>query len=366
MSYKIVRYYSDLKPEIVKLQRHLWSSDLALNTSYFEWKYERNPYRKEPLIYLAMHDGKPIGMRGFFGVQWQYGRPLQRLSGLYADDMLIAPEHRGRGLMSKIMTPALQDLHTRGYDYVFNLSAGDVTLLSSLKMGWRNAGWLAPMRRASILGRLVRRAVRMSREIAGLGAPPPRRWLKHLDLTRVRRALQRTPQISFQDQPRCSDMANLVERIANTGRIAHVRNREYFQWRFQNPLSRYRFLFWHEQHLEGYLVLQEYTSGDVVNVVDWEASRLSIKAHLLDAAISALTGAPIVIWSATLSQKEIEILQKNQFRLLISAGDPLRSPPAILVRPTKISPSEDEWRVGDVPLLALDSWDMRMLYSMSG
>jgi GNAT superfamily N-acetyltransferase len=370
MNYKIVRYHRDLKPEIVKLQRHLWSPDLTLNMSYFEWKYEKNPYHEEPLIYLAMHDGKPIGMRGFFGVEWQYGRPLQRLSGIYADDMVIAPGHRGQSLMSKIMTSAFEALQTGGYDYVFNLSGGEVTLLSSLKMGWRNAGWLAPMQRASISGRLVRRAMRMSREIAGLGAPPPRRWLKHLDSAWVRTFLQRTPRISFGDQPRCTDMANLVERIANTGRVAHVRNREYFQWRFQNPLSRYRFFFWQEQHLEGYLILQEYTSEydrrDVVNVVDWEASHLSIKARLLDAAISLLAGAPIVIWSATLGRQEIEILRKSHFCLLKSGGDPLRSPPAILLRPIKKSPAEDEWRVGDIPLLFLDSWDMRMLYSMNG
>jgi GNAT superfamily N-acetyltransferase len=338
--------------------------------SYFEWKYERNPYHKEPLIYLAMHDGKPVGMRGFFGVQWQYGRPLQRLSGLYADDMVVAPEHRGEGLMSKIMTPALEALPNRGYNYVFNLSAGGPTLLSSLKMGWRNVGWLAPMHRwqPALSGRLVRRAMRMSREIAGLGALPPRPWLKHLDLTRVRRLLQRTPQISFQEQARCPDMANLVERVANTGRIAHVRNREYFTWRFQNPLSRYRFLFWHEHRLEGYLALQESTSEygrRDVNVVDWEASHPSIKEHLLNAAIFALTDAPIVIWSATLGQQEMEILQKNHFRLFKPA-DPLRSPPALLVWPINDSPSEDEWRNGDAPLLALDNWDIRMLYSMAG
>jgi hypothetical protein len=129
-------------------------------------------------------------------------------------------------------------------------------------------------------------------------------------------------------------------------------------------------LFWHEHRLEGYLALQEGTSEydrrDVVNVVDWEASHPSIKGHLLNAAISALNGAPIVIWSATLGQQEMEILQKTHFRLFLKTADPLRSPPALLVRPINNSPSEDEWRNGDAPLLALDNWDMRMLYSMVG
>ena len=36
-------------------------------------------------------------------------------------------------------------------------------------------------------------------------------------------------------------MAELVERSGDT-RIRHVRDSQYFQWRFQNPLSRYRYL----------------------------------------------------------------------------------------------------------------------------
>ena len=78
MNYEIVRYDPDLKAEIIKLQTRLWGPDLILNASYFEWKYERNPYLRELLIYLAMDNDKPIGMRGFFGVQWQCGMPVQR------------------------------------------------------------------------------------------------------------------------------------------------------------------------------------------------------------------------------------------------------------------------------------------------
>ena len=145
-NYEIVRYRPELKRQVIELQTHLWSPDLSLNTSYFEWKYERNPYLKEQLIYLAMHDGKAIGMRGFFGVQWECGVPPMRFTSLYADDMVIAPEHRNRGLMSKIMTFAFEDLAANGYEYAFNLSAGLATLRSSLSMGWRSAGWVRPMR----------------------------------------------------------------------------------------------------------------------------------------------------------------------------------------------------------------------------
>jgi GNAT superfamily N-acetyltransferase len=383
VDYEIVRYHPDLKhpdlkTEIIKLQTHLWGPDLTLNTLYFEWKYQKNPYLKEPLIHLAMHNGKAIGMRGFFGVQWQCGLPVRRFDGLYADDMVIAPEHRGRGLMSKIMTSAFECLIASGYQYVFNLSAGDVTLHSSLNMGWRSAGWLQPMqwrsRRKAAWNGLLRRAMRLpfaSHALTRLGLAPSHRLLKEVDLRRVNRILRRFPNISYHEIPRCPDMADLVERIGDTGRIAHVRNREYFQWRFQNPQSRYRFLFWQEERLEGYLVLQEYASEydgrDVLNIVDWEASHLAIKARLMQAAISALAGTiPVMIWSATLPRPEIEILQNSGFCSLRPPRDPLRSPPAILVRPINRARLNDEWKLDNRPLLDPASWDMRMLYSMSG
>ena len=172
VNYEITRYHPDLKEQVVELQTHLWSPNRSLNKSYFEWKYERKSLRlTEPFIYLAMHDSKVIGMRGFFGIQWECGVPIQRFITLYADDMVIAPEHRKRHLMSKIMTFAFKDLAAKdGYEYAFNLSASLATLRSSLSMGWRSAGWVRPMRRRSwptVLQRGVLRRMKQGTRIFG-------------------------------------------------------------------------------------------------------------------------------------------------------------------------------------------------------
>ena len=44
MSYRFTRYQPKYREEIVRLQTVLWGPDLALNTDYLSWKYERNPY----------------------------------------------------------------------------------------------------------------------------------------------------------------------------------------------------------------------------------------------------------------------------------------------------------------------------------
>jgi hypothetical protein len=164
-------------------------------------------------------------------------------------------------------------------------------------------------------------------------------------------------------------MADLVARLGTDGRIRHVRDSEYFQWRFQNPLGRYRFLFCDEgRELEGYLVLQEYTSPmlrrDVVNIVDWEASDATVQARLLEAAITFGKGRRMIIWSATLPRPVIALLERYGFRSVHRPPEP--ADPAILVRSICRDTMAGKWELAGRNLQELASWDLRMLYSTNG
>jgi hypothetical protein len=70
-NFEIIQYSRAVKETVLELQTDLWSSDRALNAAYLEWKYESNPYEKEPLIYLAMNQGRAVGMRGAFATKWR-------------------------------------------------------------------------------------------------------------------------------------------------------------------------------------------------------------------------------------------------------------------------------------------------------
>jgi GNAT superfamily N-acetyltransferase len=374
-TYEFISYEPQLKPLILELQRSLWSSSATLNAAYFDWKYGRNPYVKEPLIYLAMCNDKPIGMRGFFGVRWEAGNPARQTVCLYADDMVIAPEHRGNGLMSQIMAAAFRDLAGGNFSHAFNLSAGEVTLRSSLSMGWRSAGWAQPIRRqswAALLQRGLSVVEPRGPSLQGrmrLLVASARQSLQGLRANRIARHLRNNPAIRLEHTPRCADMAELVARIRTDGRIRHVRDSEYFHWRFQNPLSRYWFLFWIEERLDGYLVLQEYTSDRAdrvrLNIVDWEGITPAVLSGLLEAAVVFANDRPLWIWAAALPQLAADMLKQRGFRM---AGTPpgLPSPPSVLVRPLRHDLAGGEWQLAGQPLLDLTNWDLRMLYSMHG
>ena len=298
--YEIVKYGPDFKSQVIELQTHLWSPDPAWNAAYLEWKYERNPYIDRPLIYLVLFGGEVVGMSGMYGARWQVGHPLQTFLGLCVADSVTAPEHRNRGLFTKTIRAALDDLAHSGVTYVLNLSASKVTYLAYLTMGWRRAGHLQTMHRINREGDSLRRARRYASRLPFFASAE--KPFDLLDKKYGRHRHETSTHISLEQAPRPQAMAELVERIGSDGRICHVRDQQYFSWRFQNPRSQYRFLFWEDARLEGYLVLCRLIQADrpAVSIVDWEATNAQVRAELLEAVIRWGNFQWLLIWSATL------------------------------------------------------------------
>lgn len=378
VAYEIVRYRPEFKKHVVELQRHLWSSDIALNTAYLEWKYEQNPHLAEPLIYLAMSAGAAVGMRGMFGTQWEFGSPAKTTTWLHADDSVIAPDHRDRGLHTRIMRAAFSDLAARGFEYVVNLHGSRVTALASLAMGWRSVGSTRPMCRETRTTRLARHVRARAIKLPLVWRFTDPAWIRALAAARqpfarldraVRRQRGLDSLVSVQATPRPHEMAQLVARLGGDGRIRHVRDARYFAWRFRNPMHSYRFLFWGADRLDGYLVLQRSLSDSAeqtwVNIVDWEAVNDQGRADLLRAAISWGQFADLRCWTATLPRETTRLLQTLGFRA-VSDESVAANIKSVLIRPVRDELLATDWTLAGRRLLDMNNWDLRMLYSMAG
>ena len=101
--YEIARFRIDQREQVLDLLRHLWGRHAGLNDAYFAWKYERNPYIPEPAISLALHRGEVVGMYGLVGARYRLGTSGRTQDIPYPDDLIVAPEHRRRGLGRIIM-----------------------------------------------------------------------------------------------------------------------------------------------------------------------------------------------------------------------------------------------------------------------
>ena len=360
MQYEVIKYCSDLKKQILELQRHLWSPRLELNEAYFQWKYEQNPYTQTPLIYLALTDGKVVGMRGFYGAQWHVGSPSQVAPCVCAGDLVIAPEHRNRGLFTQIMNAACQDLANSGCKYLFNFSAGPVTQLGSLSMGWRSTGALHSMRwKTTNMVNSKCEQTKVQTSSSGTTNNP---------LLRFDRSDSRPPgesHVNLATAPRPQAMASLVERTGRDGRLSHDKGQRFFEWRFKNPLSNYRFLFWDGSELEGYIVLQSSRKRDssTVNIVDWEVTSTEILQDLVKTAISWGACNELAIDTSIFSEDFSRTLKEIGFQDLVPKGDFRKYSVSVLVRPVSDEMLDVEWTLDERNLLALTNWDLRMIYS---
>jgi hypothetical protein len=160
-------------------------------------------------------------------------------------------------------------------------------------------------------------------------------------------------------------MAELIARIGSDGRMRHVRDAQYFGWRFRNPRSIYRFLFWEGTQLEGYLVLRTpvHAVRKVVSIVDWEATNGHAREDLLRAAIRWGGFAQVDIWSATHAGEVKILLERTGFRRVNEPKGVAQPHPAVLIRAVSDQMQGSQWRVADRWLLDLTNWDLRMIYS---
>jgi len=376
--YRIVRYDPSFKHAVAQFQTGLWSPDPELNRRYLEWKHESNPYSAAPDIYLAFHNEELVGMRGFYASRWEAGVPARRWPVLVADDMLVREDHRNLGLVTRIMQTAYAGLRDSESRFLFNLSGGRLTVLGSLTMGWRSIGMLKPLGRRTRGGALRRsfrfhlnRAPYLWRYTKGglLYSAAERRPFERLDHADNPFATEAGPAVEVDACPRPKAMAALIDRIGHDGRLRHVRDESYFDWRFRHPLCEYRFLYVGKDILEGYLVLKReirrFGPYPRVNIVDIEAINGCVQAALLEAAVEAGAFAELVTWSATANDQLLQQLGANGFapvdQELTAFGCP-----CILVRSTQDERLEDDWRLGETRLLDPKNWDFRMLFSMAG
>ena len=346
--YTFTTYRPELRAQILDLQTHLWSPDRGINAACFEWKYERNPYLREPLLHLACRDGEVVAMRGFFGGRWETGRRRRAVDVPCAGDLVVAPAYRRRGLVPRLMMFAHADLEARGHALAFNLSAGSATFLASLRTGWRTTAPLEPLQRR------VEPAPG-----AGLSDPPGDPFAA---LDAAAGAFGGALELAATARP--GAMAALVARRPADGRIRHVRDARYLAWRFGNPLSRYRFLYWHGRGLEGYLVLRASSvRNGPVSLVDWEGGSARVRAALLEAALEWGRFPNMRAWGATLAAPERHLLERHGFRPpLPSPGRRRTHASTILVRSFGAARSR-AWTLAGRRLLHLTSWDLRLLYS---
>jgi hypothetical protein len=358
--YEVVPYRPELLEQLIALYNEVFAFSREQCRDYLQWKYWRNPYVDAPLLFLARDSGgSVVGMRGFYGTCWDVVG--QRVVIPCADDFAITTAQRNKGLMTIIMRTALEALAQRGFGYTMNASGGELTVLQSLAMGWKSLGPMEPVVRMTTVERARRLMVRAARRASlrrfpGRRAGNPSGSFARLDRHRTQSAT-RERNVVVESSPRPEAMSDLVRSLARDARIRHVRDADFFSWRYANPTREYRFLYFeHGDVLEGFLALAGYARSSLpFNIVDIEARNDSVLASLVTATCAWGDFPAVGAWLASHSPEARALLTRQGFVATEHALRARGMPCALLKR---IGPDSS----------AIDgaAWDIRLIDSMHG
>lgn len=372
--YTLQKYTPDLLEQVCVLQKRIWGSSIELNAAYLQWKYLHNPYIPEPLIYLALFGGRVVGMRAMFGTCWEAGDYSDKFVLPCAADTFIEPTHRDRGLFQDLTGFLMSDLKEQGYKHVINLSPSSYNyVVSVLTMGWRPMGSsevltrkipsnfvVAKLIESTSRFRIARKVRKVSRALGVKIRTVARiNAFAHLD----HNAETQGHPVSLAREAKPGPMAELIQRHGGDGRIRHVRDRTFFSWRFGNPRGNYRFLYWGEEDLRGYMILQNTVGQGHVNIVDWEGSSPEVRSDLLKAALTWGHFRNVRTWGTTLSEPVIEVLQQAGFTAAGNTKGSSHRDGQFLLKSLGRHDTSDIHNGRQ--LFEPGHWDLRMIYSDS-
>ena len=241
-AYRLRAYQSGDDEAVVALHNRVWDGDRTV--AWFRWKYVDGPYRDEVPVYLVTRDERVVGMIGFVPFRMRAGGETGL--GLLGGDLVVAPEHRSRGLFRRFLGPVVGEVPADGgdgphrsapslpgqADFAFAY-ANSLSHPGMLTLGWTDAGPRRTYHRVQDPSRFVRD--RLGPRVAGALAPVARvgarSWLRLRE-----RGRQRPTDVSvaFHDDPPVETLAALAaEHPPET--VHPVHDETFYEWRFSGP-----------------------------------------------------------------------------------------------------------------------------------
>lgn len=345
------------RPAALGLWQQLWRGGRHANAAYFRWKFIDNPTPVDHPVQAATIGGEVVGLAAVHGARWEVNG--ERHVVPCVGDLVVAPAHRGSSVFHDLLAASVEQQRNNGNPILFDFANGPY-VPSMLMRGWRTTGPLTTahvdnrrphplMERVRELGARLRRAEDGSEEPTGWARPWPDPF----------RRLRADAEVEVSGTARPVEMAALVDRLGPTGALRGVRDEAFLEWRFKNPLARYRFLYTRGPELEGYLVLglnRPSSSREHLIVVDLVATTDDVADALLGRAVAANAGL-LTAWPGS-DERDLQRYERLGFVLDRPTGRSIDDidRPMVLMKQSG-SGGGAPVSLGSEPIDDLERWD---------
>ena len=228
--------------------------------SWFEWKYEQNPFFDHVPIIVAFDADVLVGARCFLPMRMRHGSTTS--IAIQPCDTMVHPDHRRRGLMTWMTRHAMRR-YVEEASFFFN-TPNTAALEANRKLGWRIVTTIPTFYRIESMQPQVPTPVK---PVAELTDP----------LLALYRSIQdRNVELphDIQIERRATVPAQLLADLATESRPTTIhaeRDITFFNWRYENPMWTYTtYLAWRDSRLVGAMVTGtgESDAGTMTNLVD--------------------------------------------------------------------------------------------------
>jgi GNAT superfamily N-acetyltransferase len=250
------------------------------------WRWRHFEFDGEATtMFLAVCGTKIVGMRPLTLFDYYVqGRPVK--GGLFSA-VMVHPDHRRKGLFSKMVNACIEEAWRRGASFV-NTMPNDTSYLGFIKLGWKDPGLRRLLVKPLDLGRLARKWVRPS----WLGAILA---IGHRGIDRLVSSRLGEPETLAQAVDHFDFTAEELSRqvgVRYKGLILH-RPHSWLTWRYKsNPWNRYqRFeVRTHEGRLQGLAVTNQEVREDICvgYVVDLLGESSASRRLLIQGSLKSL------------------------------------------------------------------------------
>ncbi|PSP74815.1 GNAT family N-acetyltransferase [Halobacteriales archaeon QS_3_64_16] len=325
---------------------------------WFDWKYTDDPFIEGVPIVLAERENRIVGARPFFALEMCAGD--RRALALQPGDTMVHPEHRRKGLFTRMTEAAIERYGDREPEFFFNFP-NDRSRPGYLDMGWRlvsetpiyyriqNPARVLGLRTDSRAGKL---ADRLSRSVAaaGLDAIEDFSTVPTADVTIERRS-----------SVPAEELAGLYESDVPE-RIHARRSERFYHWRFSNPRGSYTtYLARQDGDLLGSAVVGSHQDGgttihkllDVLPMGERVRENQDVLASLLGAIVADSASADAIAAHSGVLDHDVlaglGFLPDDSFPLARCS-----SPTTLVVR----SVGTEEWTLGERELTEVEDWQL--------